>query len=132
MEKVQKMILMSQSLLIVGCVLIVHAAYSLQHYRSLVKDLVESSTGVSLDVEEDTSLSSSVEYRIPPLDIWIELGIAFVLLLISELNRSGSSFPQAIVKKGEVLRSKNPMKAVMAAPFMSRDFDIYNTRKSKL
>jgi Membrane magnesium transporter len=131
-DQVPTMVLMSQSLLVVGCVLIVHAAYSLQHFRSLVKDLVESSTGVSLDVEDDSSLSSSVDYRMPPLDVWIELGIAFVILLTSELTRSGSSFPMAIVKKGDALRCKNLIPSVMAAPFMSRDYDIYTTRKSKI
>jgi hypothetical protein len=119
---------MSQSLLVVGCVLIVHSAYSLQHYRSLVHDIVESTTGVSLDVEDDTSVSSVV-YRIPPMDIWIELGIAFALILTSEFTRSGSSFSCAIVKKGETLGSNN--KSIMAAPFMSRDYDIYTTRKCK-
>jgi hypothetical protein len=134
--------MISQFLLITGCILILHAAYSLQHYRSLVQDIIESSTGISLDIIDDataatTTTASSVpqsdtliNYRIPPLDIYIELAIAFVLLLISEFVRSGASFQRAIVIKGDkIIQEKSSM---IGTPFITRDFDIYTTRKSKI
>ena len=116
--------------MIIGCVLILHAAYSLQQYRSLVKDLVESSTGVSLDVDETTdTIPSEVVYQIPPIDIYMELCIAFIIIFLSELNRS-STFRRAIITKGGTVssQSKNQTKPVMAAPYISRDFDIYAGR----
>jgi uncharacterized membrane protein len=134
--------LITQFLMILGCFLVIHAAYSLQHYRSLIQDIVESSTGLSLDVDEATApvvvvaASESqqpqpIVYNMPPMDIWIELCIAFVLIFISELTRSGSSFQRAVLRKGE--KSKQTYnKSMMAAAFVSRDFDIYTSRKSKL
>ena len=147
--------MISQFLLFIGCVLILHAAYSLQHYRSLVQDLIESSTGISIDVDAvSTTMSSSsggggdrttptavlsstvpqfieptVTYRIPPLDIYVELAIAFIMLLVSEFLRSGSSMQRAVSVRGEKTK---PGKPVIGAPFISRDFDIYTTRKAKL
>ena len=64
--------MISQLLLLIGCVLILHAAYSLQHYRSLLQDLIESSTGISIDVDEasttigDIATSSTVPQLIEP------------------------------------------------------------------
>ena len=139
--------MISTLLLVIGCVLILHAAYSLQHYRSLVQDLIESSTGMSIDVEEASavvgdianSVSSvpqllaepTVTYRIPPFDIYVELGMAFVMLLVSEFIRPGSTMQRAVVVKGEK-SIQSQTKPIIGAPFISRDFDIYTTRKSKL
>ena len=139
--------MISTLLLVIGCVLILHAAYSLQHYRSLVQDLIESSTGMSIDVEEASavvgdianSVSSvpqllaepTVTYRIPPFDIYVELGMAFIMLLVSEFIRPGSTMQRAVVVKGEK-SIQSQTKPIIGAPFISRDFDIYTTRKSKL
>lgn len=141
--------MISTLLLVIGCVLILHAAYSLQHYRSLVQDLIESSTGISIDVDEASavvgdianSVSSSsipqilaeptVTYRIPPFDIYVELGMAFVMLLVSEFIRPGSTMQRAVAVKGEK-SIQSQTKPNIGAPFISRDFDIYTTRKSKL
>lgn len=139
--------MISQFLLVLGCALILHAAYSLQHYRSLLQDLIESSTGVSIDVDEASTngdISASVmastisqvsapaiTYRIPPFDIYIELSVAFAMLLVSEFIRPGSSMQKAVSVKGEKSK-QNQTKPILAAPFISRDYDIYTTRKSKL
>lgn len=104
-----------------GIFLIFHAAYSLQHYRSLIQDMEEAATGVSSDVI-DSSIESLSIYRIPPLDVWLEMIISFALLLLSELMRTGSSL-QPVSKKGGVCQ-----KPMMAAPFVTRDFDIYASR----
>lgn len=106
-----------------GTLLILHAAYSLQHYRSLIQDLEESSSGVSIDVE----VTDSSIYRVPPLDVWVEMCLAFGLLLVAELTRPGSSLqPVAVMSKGI------KQKPMMAAPFVSRDFDIYKSRSRGL
>jgi uncharacterized membrane protein len=134
--------LITQFLMILGCFLVIHAAYSLQHYRSLIQDIVESSTGLSLDVDEasvpvvvvaasESQQQQPIVYNMPPMDIWIELCIAFVLIFISELTRSGSSFQRAVLRKGEK-SNQTYNKSMMAAAFVSRDFDIYTSRKSKL
>jgi len=116
---------MSRLLTATGILLLLHAAYSLQHYRSLLQDLEESATGVSSDVVLDVLLlessSAGIYHRIP-VDVWVEMGLAFVLLLFSELTRTGSSL-QPVSNKGGA-----PQKPMMAAPFVTRDFDIYSSR----
>jgi hypothetical protein len=100
-----------------GALLMLHAAYSLQHYRSLVQDLEESATGISSDVM-DEAVGVASEYRIPPTDVYIEMILSFVLLLLSELTRTGSSLQPVV----------SPQKPMVAPPYVSRTFDIYTTR----
>jgi len=109
----------SKILTATGTLLILHAAYSLQHYRSLIQDLEESATGISSEVIDD---GGGTVYRIPPIDVWIEMLLAFLILLLAELTRTGSSL-QPVSNKGGV-----PQKQMMAAPFVTRDFDIYASR----
>lgn len=54
-----------------------------------------------------------------PMDIWIELLLGYAILMISELSR-GSMQPV-------LLKGTRP-KAIVAPPFVTRDFDIYTTR----
>lgn len=108
----------SKILMASGSVLLLHAAYSLQHYRSLIQGLEEATAGVSMDVE----VADSAVYRVPPVDVWIELGLAFALLLIAELTHPGSSLQTVAASQGV------KQKPMMAAPFVSRDFDIYTSR----
>jgi Membrane magnesium transporter len=108
----------SNVLLVLGSFVLLHAAYSLQHYRSLIQNLEEAATGVSIDIE----VTDSTVYQIPPLDVWIELAAAFVFLLIGEWTRTGSSLQPAAVKKGV------KQKSLVAPPYVSRDFDIYTSR----
>jgi Membrane magnesium transporter len=105
----------SKILLWTGAVMLLHAAYSLQHYRSLIQNLEESTTGISSDVEV---VAGSV-YKVPPADVWIEMAVAFVVLFVSELTRTGSSLQPV---KGI------DQKPMIAQPFFSRDFDIYSSR----
>ena len=93
----------STVLLSAGTLLLVHAAYSLQHYRSLLQDL-----------EESTIIENSDPL---PMDVWIEMGMGFGAILISELTRNNlKPIKQA---------SQQPMSA---AAFVTRDFDIYTSR----
>jgi len=50
---------LSKVLLTTGALLVLHAAYSLQHYRALIQDLEESATGISSEVLLVDSSSSS-------------------------------------------------------------------------
>ena len=108
---------MSKLLTTTGILLILHAAYSLQHYRSLLQDLEESTTGISSDIE-----AGNGTHRIPPVDVWVEMLLAFAILLLSELTRTGSSL-QPVSNKGGI-----PRKPMMAAPYVTRHFDIYARR----
>jgi len=110
----------SKILTATGALLMLHAAYSLQHYRSLVQDLEESATGISIDVvmEAEAGSGAASEYRIPPTDVYIEMLLSFVLLFVSELTRTGSSLQPVV----------SPKKPMIAPPYVSRSFDIYTTR----
>ena len=113
------MVFVSKILLATGALLILHAAYSLQHYRALIQGIEESATGVSSEVLD----GDSNVYRVPPVDVWVEMLLAFSILLLSELTRTGSSL-QPVSNRGGV-----PQKPMMAPPFVTRDFDIYSSRR---
>lgn len=115
----------SNALLVAGSLILFHAAYSLQHFRSLIQSLEEASTGVSVDILDASVMDGTAlhHYRIPPMDVWIELGVAFFLLLIGELTRT--TLLPAAVQKGR------RQKSLVAAPFVTRDFDIYSSRGSR-
>ena len=70
----------------------------------------------------DVEVTDSTVYRVPPIDVWIELCLAFGILMVAELTRSGSSLQPVAVVKG----AKH--KPMTAPPFVSRDFDIYASR----
>jgi hypothetical protein len=133
---------------ILGSLLLLHAAYSLQQYRSLVLDLEESTTGMSSIVaileESSSSLSTnsdtiSIEsgIRMIPIDVYLELGLAFGLLFLSELMRTGSSLRPVVTVVSSSSPTKDPQRKrqhhhhhrpMMAPAFVTRDFDIYATR----
>lgn len=116
----------SKMLTATGALLILHAAYSLQHYRSLIQDLEEAATGLSSEVIDDgPGGGGAVVYRIPPTDVWVEMLLALAILLLAELTRAGSSL-QPVSNKGG--GGGAPPKPMMAAPFVTRDFDIYASR----
>jgi Membrane magnesium transporter len=88
----------------IGVLVLLHSAYSCLHYRMLL-----------LELESETVS------RKAPLDVWIEIGIALVLVLTGELTRSGSAlYP---------VRQKGAARRPLAAPlYKTRDFDIYTTK----
>lgn len=104
----------STILLFIGSVLVLHAAYSCLHYRELVTDLEESGQMLT---ETPASSTSSL-----PLDVVVELIIAFGLILCAELTRKGSGL--------QPVTSQMRTKPLMAPSYVSRDFDIYTTRGS--
>jgi Membrane magnesium transporter len=99
--------------LTLSVVLILHAAFSLQHYRSFMQDILEDNKSAII-VEDAHNISI-------PVDIWVELTLGFLILAISELSTRGSML-QPVLCKG-----KRPA-IFVAPPFVTRDFDIYETR----
>lgn len=100
--------------LTVGALVLCHAAYSCLHYRELLRDL------------EDAGFegSASGNNSIPPMDVWMEVAIGFLIILGSELTRSGSSL-RPVSSRESVGKKMTPL----AAPvYRTRNFDIYTTR----
>jgi hypothetical protein len=86
-----------------GFLLMIHAAYSCLHYRSILKDL---------DLEES--------FAIPPMDVYVEVGISFAALLLGQLWGVGSFQSVDVFAK-----SHRPL---VAPVYRTRDFDIYEHR----
>lgn len=105
----------SNILLFIGSVLVLHAAYSCLHYRELLTDLEESG---------QIMLAGTVVSSVPPLDVLIELFLAFGLILGAELMRKGSGL--------QPVTSQTRKKRLVAPSYVSRDFDIYSTRGGAL
>lgn len=95
-------------------VLLLHAAYSLQHYRSLVHDLQE----------EGHDASTTALPAIPP-DVRIELGLSFGILLLSELLRV--VLTPVVVRPGVAVKSVGGA-SNLPPPYITRGFDTYTNR----
>ena len=101
----------SSLLTAVGSVLMIHAAYSCLHYRSILQDL---------DLEDT--------FSIPPMDVYVEVGMSYFILLLAELLRTGSFQPVEVAVK-----VNQPKRKTLGAPaYQTRDFDIYRNRSKKL
>ena len=121
-----------------GAILMLHAAYSCMHYRSILQDLdlvTTSSSGSGSDGqhpdETETSSSSSETMMIPPIDVYIEVVVAFVLILLGELYGIGSLQSVELVVSAEN-ENEVKRKSLTAPAYRTRDFDIYNTRSKAL
>merc|ERR1740130_412970 len=105
------------------------------HYRSILQDLdlvatsSSGSDGQQHQDETETSSSSSETMMIPPIDVYIEVVIAFLLILLGELYGIGSlqSVELVVSAENEVKR-----KSLVAPAYRTRDFDIYNNRSKAL
>eukprot|EP00536_Pseudo-nitzschia_multiseries_P007336 jgi/Psemu1/17713/gm1.17713_g len=113
-----------------GALMIVHAAYSCMHYRSLLQDmdlLSDAAAAVAAAGDSTTAESSATaetRMMIPPLDVYVELALAFALLLVGELIGMGPL--QSVELSGT---ERTPL----AAPaHRTRDFDIYSNRSKIL
>lgn len=93
---------MSSLLTVLGGLLMAHAAYSTLHFRSILQDL------------------GDVEEPIPPIDVYVELGLSFVMLLVGELTSMGSLQSVDILAQGR--------KPLVAPQYRTRNFDIYEYR----
>jgi len=97
-----RMSALSTMMTTLGTVLMAHAAYSTLHFRSILQDLGD---GV---VQQEA---------IPPIDVYIELVVSFILLLLGQLMGMGK------LQSAEVF-SQNRMPLVAPA-YRTRNFDIY-------
>eukprot|EP00980_Cylindrotheca_fusiformis_P031100 scaffold25830_cov162-Cylindrotheca_fusiformis.AAC.1 len=85
-----------------------HAAYSCLHFR-----------GILLDYDLQDAVA------IPPMDVYMEVGAAFLSLLIGELMEAGTLQPV------EVIGSRK-RRQLVAPAYRTRDFDIYENRAKVL
>lgn len=92
----------SSLLSIVGALLMAHAAYSTLHFRSILQDL------------------GDVNEPIPPLDVYVELGVSFTMLLLGELLGAGQ------LQSVDVFAQNR--KPLVAPAWRTRNFDIYECR----
>lgn len=105
----------SHCVLSTGILLLIHAAYSLQHYRSLVHNtFLETTTTPDLAA---TAATPSI-----PLDIRIELGLSLLFLLSHELFRV--ALVPVVATGGGAARSSS----FLPPPHVSRLFDTYQDR----
>lgn len=86
-----------------GTLLMMHAAYSCLHYRNMLQDL---------DLEGS--------YAIPPMDVYVEVAISFLVLLLGQLSAIGSFQSVEVFAKNH--------RPVVAPLYRTRDFDIYENR----
>jgi Membrane magnesium transporter len=109
----QTMPSLSLFLSVTGVVLMLHSAYSCMHYRSLLQDM---------DLLQD---NNNNKYPIPPMDVYVEVALSFVMILLGELLSMGK------LQSVDVF-STSKRQPLMAPPYRSRDFDIYNNRSRVL
>ncbi|KAG7341478.1 hypothetical protein IV203_023430 [Nitzschia inconspicua] len=80
------------------------------HYRSLLQDM---------DLLQDDNHQL---YPIPPMDVYVEVALSFVMILFGELLGMGK------LQTVDVFSSQSTRKPLVAPPYRTRDFDIYNNR----
>lgn len=115
---------LSSIIFVSGTVLLLHSAYSCLHYRSLLQGLEEAVSGISTDILENTGSSG---ISVPPADVWIEALLGMILIFFAELIRPGSALQPVVTTAA----GRKPRQ--LAAPaYITRDFDIYNTRARAL
>mmetsp|Transcript_27006 Transcript_27006/g.29095 ORF Transcript_27006/g.29095 Transcript_27006/m.29095 type:complete len:135 (-) Transcript_27006:75-479(-) len=117
-----------------GAVLMLHAAYSCMHYRSMLQDLdlLSSSDTTTTTTNDDTTTTTSVNdsstttMMIPPVDVYIEVALAFFLILAGVLMGTG------LLQSVELFNSNSKHKSLAAPAYRTRDFDIYTNRSKAM
>mmetsp|Transcript_5046 Transcript_5046/g.5839 ORF Transcript_5046/g.5839 Transcript_5046/m.5839 type:complete len:134 (+) Transcript_5046:57-458(+) len=116
-----------------GAVLMLHAAYSCMHYRSMLQDLdLLSSSDTTTTTNDDTTTTTSVndssttKMMIPPVDVYIEVVLAFSLILAGVLLATGA------LQSVELFNSNSKHKSLAAPAYRTRDFDIYTNRSKAM
>jgi hypothetical protein len=89
----------------VGCLFLLHAAFSCLHYRGLLEEF-----GVDLQGG----------HAVPPLDVMIEAVIGWTMCLVGQLTMVGPLRP--------TITTGNTRTSLLAPMYMTRDFDVYNHR----
>jgi len=120
-----------------GAVLMLHAAYSCMHYRSILQDLDllssdnDASSGDEASATED---STTTTMMIPPVDVYIEVAIAFFMILAGELISTGllQSVELFHTSTSTTSTTKRKHKSLAAPAYRTRDFDIYTNRSKAM
>jgi len=114
-----------------GALLMLHAAYSCMHYRSILMDLdLLDTTTASSASSSVTETVASETVAVPPMDVYIELALAFGLLLLGELLGMGPL--QSVELLQQDASSGSSHKPLVAPAHKTRDFDIYSNRSKIL
>jgi Membrane magnesium transporter len=96
-----------------AAILLAHAAYSTLHFRSLVQDLGGGGG------DDGSSGLLFLLPSIPPLDVYIELGMSFFLLLVGQLMEMGP------LQSADVLSAHHHRTPLIAPAYRTRQFDLY-------
>ena len=123
-----------------GAILMLHAAYSCMHYRSILLDLDLGQDSSSTSGEYETTTATIANnnsnsnhdeerFMIPPLDVYIEVAMAFVFIFIGELIGIG---PLQSVELASSSTATTKHKPLAAPAYKTRDFDIYSNRSKAL
>ena len=103
--------MISTSLTSAGALLLLHAAYSCLHYKSLLQEL-----DISLDDISD-------KRSLPPYDVYVECALGLLVVFAGQLLGPGAGSWQPCITSG------NTKRRPLAAPaFRTREFDIYADR----
>ena len=96
-----------------GALLMLHAAYSCMHYRSILQDLD------LLEIRAGT-----------PSDVYAEVAVSFFLVLLGELIAMGPlQSVEVLTTTSGGTEKKQPL---VAHPHKTRDFDVYSNRSKLL
>ncbi|CAB9499070.1 expressed unknown protein [Seminavis robusta] len=98
-----------------GFVVLLHAAYSCLHFKSLLQEL-----DISIDAAAEGGRS------VPPADVWVECGIGLVIVFLGQLLGPGAgTWQPCLTTTGASGVKRRPL---VAPAHISRDFDIYADR----
>jgi len=125
----------------VGSALLLHAAYGCSQYRELVLEVLESSSssttastgGTTTTTSSATTATTSAQFDgttsgVPPampLDVWIEVAAGFLLLLASELGRTGSALRPIHKQQQRSSSSGKKQPPPIAAPVYKTRYETY-------
>lgn len=122
----------SQVILSVGALVLCHAAYSCLHYRELLRDLQDAGFEAASAAPDEGAAAAAANgatmVMIPPADVWVEAAAGFLIILASELTRTGSSLRPVSSSRQGAAAGQTKMTPLAAPPYRTRNFDIYTTR----
>ena len=104
--------MISTTFTLTGSLLLLHAAYSCLHFKSLLQEL-----------EIPFEAGSGGTRSVPPPDVYVECALGLLVLFVGQLLGPGAGVWQPCVTGGTTKRRP------LAAPaYKSRDFDVYADR----
>lgn len=104
--------MISTTFTLTGSLLLLHAAYSCLHFKSLLQEL---------EIPFESGAAGS--RQVPPPDVYVECAFGLVVLFVGQLLGPGAGAWQPCVTAGTTKR-----RSLAAPAFKSRDFDVYADR----